>query len=132
MSPTVQDGDRILINRLSYFFYEIERGDIIVFKYPLDKNVKYIKRVIGVPGDTVVLNEGEVWINGEKLNEAYLDAPDLTDHSMAIVKPAHYFVLGDFRKKSSDSRGFGQVPQEYIGGKVNVIVWPPMHFRMIN
>lgn len=125
MAPRIHDGDRILIDHLSYVFGDVQRGDIVVLKYPLDPSVDYIKRVVGLPGDEVLLQDGHVWVNGELVDEPYVDEPDPFSRQRVRVKPAHFFVLGDNRPRSSDSREFGLVPQDYIRGRVELRVWPP-------
>ena len=125
MAPRIHDGDRILIDHWSYLLSPVQRGDIVVLKYPLDPSVDYIKRVIGLPGDRVVLEDGKVFVNGTELAEPYVQAPDALAHLSVEVLPAHYFVLGDNRRRSCDSREFGQVPCDYVRGKVEVRVWPP-------
>jgi len=125
MAPSIHDGDRILIDPLSYLLEDVHRGDIVVLKYPLDPKVDYIKRVVGLPGDEVVIEEGQLWVNGELLDEPYVAGPDPFCSLRTRVKPAHYFVLGDNRSRSCDSREFGQVPRDYVRGKVEVRLWPP-------
>ena len=125
MAPSIHDGDRILIDPVSYLFGEVERGDIVVLQYPLDPTVDYIKRVVGLPGDHVEIHAGVVWVNGERLEEPYVLGPDERSSLVVEVLPAHYFVLGDNRPRSCDSREFGQVPQGYVRGKVELRVWPP-------
>ena len=125
MTPHIQDGDRILIDHFSYLFGTVTRGDIVVLKYPLDPSVDYIKRVIGLPGDDVVLEGGRVSVNGSLLDEPYIAEQDELARAHVHVKPAHFFVLGDNRPRSCDSREFGLVPQDYVRGKVEVRVWPP-------
>ncbi|MCB9915329.1 MAG: signal peptidase I [Planctomycetes bacterium] len=125
MAPGIHDGDRILIDQLSYVFTGIERGDIVVLRYPLDPSVDYIKRVVALPGDEVVMAAGTLWVNGERVDEGYVAEQDVFAHVLTRVKPGHYFVLGDNRPHSSDSREFGQVPEELIRGKVDLRLWPP-------
>jgi len=125
MSPGIHDGDRILVNHLSYLFQDVQRGDIVVLQYPLDPSLDYIKRVIGLPGDEVEIDSGFVRVNGEALSEPYVAAQDTHAHLLARVEPDHFFVLGDNRRHSSDSREFGQVPRENLRGKVDLRVWPP-------
>jgi signal peptidase I len=132
MAPRIHDGDRILIDHFSYLFAGVQRGDIVVLKYPLDPTVDYIKRVIGLPGDEVVLDQGRVWVNGELIDEPYVDAPDRMARLSTHVKPAHFFVLGDNRRRSCDSREFGLVPQDYVRGKVDLRIWPPARLGMID
>ena len=125
MTPHIHDGDRILIDHFSYLFGPVTRRDIVVLKYPLDPSVDYIKRIIGLPGDDVVLEQGHVWVNGQMLEEPYIAEQDDLARVHVRVKPAHFFVLGDNRPRSCDSREFGLVPQDYVRGKVEVRVWPP-------
>ncbi len=132
MAPRIHDGDRILIDHFSYMFSGVGHGDIVVLKYPLDPTVDYIKRVIGLPGDEVVLEKGRVWVNGELTDEPYVDSPDRLSRMRLRVKPAHFFVLGDNRRRSCDSREFGLVPQDYVRGKVDVRVWPPARVGLID
>jgi len=125
MRPGIEDGDRILIDRFSYMFSSVERGDIVVLGYPLDPSLDYIKRVIGVPGDEVQIRAGEVFVNGVAMAEPYVRDIDRTSYFMTLVEEGHFFVLGDNRPHSSDSREFGQVPADLLKGKVDVRLWPP-------
>jgi signal peptidase I len=125
MAPGIHDGDRILVDHLSYVFQDVHRGDIVVLQYPLDPSLDYIKRVIGLPGDRVEIRGGRVWVNDQALKEPYVADQDPRTQLTAIVQPEHFFVLGDNRPHSSDSREFGQVPRENLRGKVEVRVWPP-------
>jgi signal peptidase I len=125
MAPGIHDGDRILIDQLSYLFTDIERGDIVVLQYPLDPSLDYIKRVVGLPGDEVVIAMGMLWINGEQVQEDYLEEVDPYTRLQLQVRPEHYFVLGDNRLHSSDSREFGQVHEDLVRGKVDIRLWPP-------
>ena len=125
MSPGIHDGDRILVDHLSYVFQDVRRGDIVVLQYPLDPRLDYIKRVVGLPGDEIRILGGRVLVNGSVLDEPYVDEQDAATDVAAIVEPDHFFVLGDNRPHSSDSREFGQVPRVYLRGKVDLRVWPP-------
>jgi len=125
MVPGIHDGDRIFINHFAYFFSDVRYGDVVVLKYPLDPSRDYVKRVIGLPGDEVMLENGRVWVNGVRLSEPYISAPDPLVHMSVCVRKAYFFVLGDNRLRSFDSRDFGQVPQDYIRGKVEARLWPP-------
>jgi len=124
MAPGIHDGDRILIEPWSYLFQEADRGDVVVLRYPLDPSVDYIKRIIGLPGDRVTLADGHVWVNGELLNEPYVDDIDRSSYLSLIVDEDRYFVLGDNRPRSSDSREFGLVPTDHIRGRVDLRLWP--------
>ncbi|HEY2016944.1 MAG TPA: signal peptidase I [Bryobacteraceae bacterium] len=131
MMPTLSDQERIFINKFTYRFGlgAIERGDTVVFWYPQDPSKSYIKRVIGLPGDRVRIDEGQVYVNGRALVEEYVP-PDNRDQSSwrdgdeQTVPPDRYFVLGDHRNSSSDSRSWGYVPRENIYGKAVFIYWP--------
>lgn len=124
MAPGIFDGDRILVDQFSYMFTDIERGDIVVLQYPLDPRLDYIKRVVGLPGDEIVMNGGSLHINGELVPENYTFENDPHTRLQLTVKPGHYFVLGDNRLHSSDSREFGQVKADLVRGKVDVRLWP--------
>ncbi|HUA84288.1 MAG TPA: signal peptidase I [Bryobacteraceae bacterium] len=128
MMPSLIDQERIFINKFIYRFglEDVSRGDTVVFWFPGDPTKSYIKRVIGVPGDTVEVRDGTVIINGQPLTENYVPA-DYRDHvSMArrVVPPDQYFVLGDHRISSNDSRNWGMVPRRYIYGKAVFVYWP--------
>jgi signal peptidase I len=125
MTPGIQDGDRILVEPWSYLLGPVERGDVIVLRYPLDPEIDYIKRVIGLPGDRVALAHGRVWVNEVALAEPYVEDIDASSTLVVTVEPGHYFVLGDNRPRSSDSREFGLVPDELVRGRVDLCVWPP-------
>ena len=131
MRPGIQDGDRILINRFSYMFTPVERGDIVVLGYPLDPSLDYIKRVIGVPGDEIQIRAGEVFLNGTSMREPYVADLDPSSYCTTTVEPGHYFVLGDNRPHSSDSREFGQVHKDLLKGKVDVRLWPPLRAGLL-
>jgi signal peptidase I len=129
MMPSLFDQERLFINQFTYKFKlgDIRRGDTVVFWFPEDTTKSYIKRVIGLPGDTVEVEDGYVVINGTKLVENYVTAEYRDDRSYAkrIVPPGEYFVLGDHRVSSNDSRAWGFVPRNYIYGKAVFVFWPP-------
>jgi signal peptidase I len=102
----------------------VERGDVIVLRYPLNPEIDYIKRVIGLPGDRIDLHGGEVWVNGERLDEPYVASIDVASACRETVPPGEYFVLGDNRPRSSDSREFGFVPGANVRGRVDLRLWP--------
>jgi signal peptidase I len=126
MMPGLEDQERIFVNKFVYRWEPIERGDIIVFRYPRDTSKSYIKRVIGVAGDRVRIVNGQVYVNGEALDEDYVpsDYADGRSYSELVVPRNSYFVLGDHRTMSSDSREFGPVNERYIYGKAVFGYWP--------
>jgi signal peptidase I len=128
MLPRLHDGERIFVNKLIYYgLPKLTRGDIVVFWPPHDPSKSYIKRVIGLPGESVEVREGRILVNGRELEEPYLD-PQLNLSHMnqqpVIVKDHYYFVMGDNRDNSSDSRFWGLVPAKYIYGKALFRYWP--------
>jgi signal peptidase I len=129
MMPSLYDQERLFINQFSYKFKfgDIKRGDTVVFWFPEDTTKSYIKRVIGLPGDRVAVQDGFVVVNGKKLVENYVPAEYRDDRSYEprIVPPDQYFVLGDHRVSSNDSRAWGFVPRNYIYGKAVFVFWPP-------
>jgi signal peptidase I len=126
MLPRLEDSDRLFINKFVYHISAIERGDIVVFHYPRDPEKSYIKRVIGLPGDRLWIAEGQVWLNGQPLRESYVPGVYRDTRSMAemVVPPDTYFMMGDHRSISSDSREFGPVERPLIYGKAVFIYWP--------
>lgn len=124
MAPGIHDGDRILVGQWSYLLGDVERGDVVVMSYPVDPSLDYIKRVIGLPGDEVRMTGGEVFVNGERIDEPYVDEFEPGVSYFTKVRAGHFFVLGDNRPHSSDSREFGQVPRELLKGRVDLRVWP--------
>ena len=126
MLPGLEDQERIFVNKFVYRLEPIERGDVVVFRYPRDPSKSYIKRVIAVPGDRVVIDTGRVYVNGDPLPEPYVpwQYRDFRSQPEIVVPPHAYFVLGDHRSLSNDSREFGPVPDRYISGKAVFIYWP--------
>ena len=128
MLPRLHDGERIFVNKLIYYgLPELERGDIVVFWFPNDPTKSYIKRVIGLPGETIQLRAGRIFVNGKELQEPYLEHAlnvAAADEPPTYVKPHYYFVMGDNRDNSSDSRMWGLVPEKYIYGKALFRYWP--------
>jgi signal peptidase I len=128
MQPTLENEERIFINKFVYRFglADIGRGGMIVFWFPRDPSKSYIKRVIGVPGDTVEVRDGTVYVNSRPLAESYV-AEENRDHvskELQRLKSDEYFVLGDRRNSSNDSRAWGTVPRSYIYGKAVFAYWP--------
>ncbi len=128
MMPALRDQERIFINKFTYRFgiEDIRRGDMVVFLYPGDVSKSYIKRVIGVPGDEVEVREGAVVLNGRRIDEPYIpeEFRDRISAPRTRVKPGEYYVMGDHRSASNDSRSWGTVPKAYIYGKAVFKYWP--------
>jgi len=124
MTPGIVDGDRILVDHLSYVFGDVRRGDVAVLRCPVDESQDYIKRVVAVAGDRVHIEDGVVWVNGEPVREPYVAEPDPRSKLDEVVAPGHFFVLGDNRAHSADSREFGQVARRLLRGRVDLRVWP--------
>ena len=126
MMPTLADQERVFINKFVYKLEPIERGDVVVFRYPRDTAQSYIKRVIAVAGDRVKIADGVVFVNGQRISEPYLpDAyEDVRSYPEMVVPPHCYFVLGDHRNLSKDSRDFGPVDGDFIYGKAVFGYWP--------
>ena len=125
MDTTFRDGEYILTSKLAYKFDDPHYGDVVVFKSPEDKDVDFIKRIIGIPGDRVMIQDSEVFVNGKKLTEDYIQHPTqpldggfMKDGDEVLVPEGHLFVMGDNRPRSSDSRAFGPIPMNDIIGRV--------------
>lgn len=140
MEPKLHDQDRIFINKFLYPLREwmgdrepIKRGDIVVLLYPEDPTKSYIKRVVGLPGERVEIENGRLLINGVQVNEPYLDPDYLSsdNEQEQVVKPHHYYVMGDNRRNSSDSRAWGQVPEKYIYGQAIFRYYPFTPFERV-
>ena len=133
MTPLISDQERIFINKFVYRFEPIERGDVVVFWYPLDRSKSFIKRVVGLPEDTVEIRDGGVYLNGKLLPEPYVPAEseDFGSLSAQRIPKGEYFVMGDHRTSSNDSRIFGTVPRKFIYGKAVFAYWPVDHFGSI-
>jgi signal peptidase I len=126
MLPLLADSERIIVNKLVYRFNAIERSDVVVFWYPREPSVSFIKRVVGLPGDVVELRRGQLYVNSRRVPEKYLTA-EFGDHDSfgpVEVRKGYYFVLGDHRSSSNDSRSWGEVPEKYIYGKAVFRFWP--------
>jgi signal peptidase I len=133
MLPWLEDQERIFVNKFVYRFEEIRRGDIIVFRFPLDPSKSYIKRVVGLPGDLVEIVEGRLLVNAHPVAEPYV-APQFRDrgsYPSTLVPEGEYYVLGDHRNTSNDSRTWGTVPQEYVSGKAVFAYWPLERFGVL-
>ena len=144
MASTLRPGDRVLVNRVVYRLREPHRGDVMVFRYPEDRNVVFIKRIVGVPGDTLQVREGRLWVNGRVADEPYVHRTTGRSDPTAAPGPVagstmrepwslaqpykvpadSYFVMGDNRTDSDDSRFWGTVPRGDIIGEGFVVYWP--------
>ena len=131
MLPTLQNGEFVLVNKLAYRIGTPSRGDIIVFRSTTTTDLDLIKRIMGTPGDKISIHNGQVLINGQRLNEPYINA--IPNYSGDWQVPDGYlFVLGDNRNDSSDSHLWGFLPQKNVIGKALVIYWPPPEWAMID
>jgi signal peptidase I len=126
MMPGLQDQERLFINKFEYHFEPIHRDDVVVFHFPLDPAKSYIKRVIAIPGDTLRIDDGQVYVNGKALKESYVPMRFRDDRSYpeTVLSRREYFVMGDHRLISSDSRDFGPVNRNLIYGKATFVYWP--------
>lgn len=131
MEPSFHHGQRLMVEKISYRFREPKRGEVVVFKYPSDRRRKFIKRVIGVPGDEILIKNGYLYINGQRLDEDFINGPTYGTYSApsfgpVLVPEGHYFVLGDNRRNSDDSRypDVGFVPKQDFVGRAFVVYWP--------
>lgn len=124
MEPTFHDGDYVIVNRLAYRFGELQRGDVVVFPFPLNGEEDFIKRIIALPGDRIAIRNGVLFLNGAVIEEDYLEVPPRGDMEEMIVPAAHVFVMGDNRNDSSDSRIWGPLISSEIIGKAVFRYWP--------
>lgn len=127
MDPTLHNQDRLIVNKAAYqFFGEPQRGDIVMLRYPRAPEEFYVKRIVAVAGDTLRIEDGKLFVNGQAQPEAFVP-PEYRSHDSfgpVFLQAAHYFVMGDHRNSSSDSRHWGQVPEKYIIGRVELRWWP--------
>jgi signal peptidase I len=130
MNPTLQNGEFVLVNRLAYRIGDMQRGDIIVFRSINEPDLDLIKRIIGVPGDDVLIQSGQVTVNGQPLSEPYIAAPPHYSGEWRVPEGL-LFVLGDNRNDSSDSHQWGLLPFENVIGKAVLIYWPPPEWTLI-
>ncbi len=139
MRPTFLEGDRIFVDKISYRFHQPKRGDIIVFKYPLDPKKDFVKRLVGLPGDKIEIRDGKLVLNSRVVDDApfadhyYYNRDDwqLGKHGQVFEVPAgQYFALGDNSAQSSDGRNWGFVPQKNMVGRAFLIWWPPQRVKL--
>jgi signal peptidase I len=131
MEPSYQHNNRVVVSKVSYWFNDIERGDVIVFPAPPNPNEDYIKRVIGLPGDLVKVENGSVFVNDKPIDEPYISAPPISNLRETRVPEGMVFVMGDNRNVSSDSRSWGPLEIEDIIGKAVFVYWPLDRIRVV-
>lgn len=131
MEPSFHDGQRLLVEKVSYRFGEPKRGQVVIFKYPSDRRRKFIKRIVGIPGDEIVIKDGFLYVNAVRMEESYINGPTYGTYSAptfgpVLVPQGHYFVLGDNRRNSDDSRyrDVGFVPEGDLVGRAMFVYWP--------
>ncbi|MCB9891377.1 MAG: signal peptidase I [Planctomycetes bacterium] len=129
MQPNIHDGDHLLVDRLSYQLGEVDRFDVAILECPLTPGVDYVKRIVGLPGDKIEIAAGHVRVNGRELPETFDYIVDRVESGTWVLPDNQYFVLGDNRPVSSDSREGWFVPREKLRGKVRACLWPPTHLR---
>ena len=156
MDPTLEGGQYLLVNRLVYLqidmqrlsrivpFWQVDeessryaihapkRGEIVVFQFPRDPSKDFVKRVVGLPGEQIEMRDGKVFVDGEFLEEPYLSAKDNSDRSPVLLGEGEYYVLGDNRSRSNDSRSWGAVPEANLRGKVWMVYWPVPGIHFLN
>jgi signal peptidase I len=132
MAPTLEDHDRLIVNKLVYELGDPRPGDIVMLYYPLNPEKMFVKRVIAKEGDTVRIVDGRVYVNDQPLRDDYVPSEFRShdDWGPQVIQPGYYFVMGDHRNNSSDSRHWGSVPKKYIVGKVKVRWWPIQDARI--
>lgn len=139
MEPSFHDGQRLMVEKVSYRFREPKRGEVVVFRYPGDERRKFIKRVIGLPGDEITIRNGFLHVNGQRLEESYINGPTYGTYSAptfgpVLVPEGTYFVLGDNRRNSDDSRypDVGFVPKKNLVGRALFVYWPLNQIRLVS
>ncbi len=132
MIPTLNEREAVLVLRVPYYFREPKRGEIIIFKYPEDPTKEYVKRLIGLPGDKIEIKNGVVYVNGNPLEEPYVQNKTSDNYGPITVPQNSYFVLGDNRPVSVDSRYWGFVPKKNLVGKAVFRLWPPQRVGLVH
>lgn len=131
MEPNLHHGEFVIVSKVNYKLGEPERGDVVVFDFPRNITQEYIKRIIGLPGDQIIIKDGQVYVNGEALVEPYLKMEPQYEGEW-VVEENELFVLGDNRNNSSDSHNWGMVPMENVVGEALLVYWPPGSWGLIN
>lgn len=131
MEPTLMPGDRVLVNKIAYKFWAPNRGDVIVFQYPKDPERVFIKRVIGLEGERVEIQNNKVLINGRPLDEPYLNERQIAPFAARTIPTGQILVLGDNRNKSKDSRDWGLLPKQFLLGKAFLIYYPVSRIQVV-
>jgi signal peptidase I len=131
MLPTLHENNLIIVNKIVYRYRSPSRGDIVVFRPPNNAQVFYIKRVIGLPGETIEVKEGKVYIENEQIKESYLSIETPGIFGPRKLQKGEYFVMGDHRNNSLDSREFGPIQFSAISGKAVFILWPPKDVKVL-
>jgi len=131
MRNTLQNGEMMIVTKYDYLFGEPSRFDVVTCHFPGEGGTVFVKRIVGVPGDTVEILSGTLWINGEAMEEHYIDYPPNYMMPETIVEPGKYFVLGDNRASSKDSHIVGQLGKDQILGHVRQVIWPLDAFRAV-
>jgi signal peptidase I len=131
MAPTLSDRDRLIVNKFAYLVGSPGKGDIVMFYYPIDPAEAFVKRVIAEAGDTVRIAGGRVYVNDSPVDDSYVpnEYRSYENYGPQVIQAGYYFVLGDHRNDSSDSREWGLVPKKYITGKVQARWWPLLNVR---
>lgn len=132
MKPNLEPGQRLLVSKIAYRFGEPQKGEVIVFQPPRNKNTDYIKRIIALPGDTIEIKEGVVYVNNVALDEPYIKNLTTDTLKPTEIPENEYFVLGDNRNNSNDSYDWGTVPRQNIIGKAWISFWPPEHWGVVS
>lgn len=132
MEPTLLPHDRVLVNKFVYRFRTPQRGDVIVLHYPRDPSRNYIKRIVALPGDKVDIKSGHLYINGSAVQELYVNGQPSGDYGPEAVPEGSYFVLGDNRNNSEDSRAFGFLKRDQVVGRAVLIYWPPQRMKVLH
>lgn len=130
MLGTLHDKEYMIVTKYDYLFHDPDRFDVVICHYPDRGNVSFVKRIVGIPGDTVSISGGVLYVNGEAVEEDYIDYPSYTMAEIT-VEEGHYFVMGDNRANSNDSRHVGQLERNQINGKVQLVIWPLSGIRTI-